>query len=968
MNSNWSRISYPPRSPFSFSGSIAIAAAAALALCACGDKARTQSQNGAAIIGSAGGTVTLTGGPTLTIPAGALAQDTTITIQASTKATPGGALGAYYEFGPAGTTFTTPATVAFPVPAGTDRAWIMWSRPGSATDYDRLSTDVSGSSATAQVTHFSDAVVIVYEATFPQYPQQQYQLFYDISGKVIGAGAGVAVKAVDYFGSHLAVTDVDGAYTFRGMYCCGVDATITLHKIWVTPVSAAFTFSPTTAFTYVPSVTSSGKWDDATMPDFVAVGVSHGISGAVTGDVKVGVTVTLTGGSSPAVATTDTAGSYAFTGLADGTYVVTPSLDGYTFNPASASVVVNGNDVAGQDFIAKANVAPTYHISGTVYGVGPGATVHLTGAAQGSTAADEYGHYSFQNLADGTYVLAASMAGYTFTPDPLTVVLRGGDRGGEDFVGAPIENGHRISGKVSGAVSAGVPVDLAGTPPQSRKTDAQGAYVFENVVDGAYMVTPLLDGYTFDPKWAWVTVSGADAAVDDFIAYAEHGISGTVRDEMGNGTAGVTVTLEGLQQATTDASGHYSFSGLASGIFTVTPSVGSGYTFNPTSVSVFLYNRDVQLADFSARVNIECTRRISGKVTGAGSSAVTLTLNGGATAQTDESGSYVFADLADGTYTVTPSLGGYGFTPAGVTVTVNGADANAPVLTAAADATWSSVASDTTETLYAVAGYGEPDDVWAVGAEGTIVHWDGSAWKQVPSSTRSWLSGVWASGPDDAWAVGAFGTVLHWNGVRWTTSTRTAGWLDGVCGWGTNSDAEDIWAVGTGGALLHGDATGWTTEESGTTSDLYALWVDDVTPTLLVGAGGTIVRFGTGVEESGTARDLFAIAAPDRGDWGEWVVGAGGTIRHCCGWSPDASGTARDLYGIYGEGNQVWAVGAGGTILHGSASWQQVPDPWGGYTYAVVTDWSSQPSGTTRNLYGAWSNFVVGEGGTILTR
>lgn len=43
----------------------------------------------------------------------------------------------------------------------------------------------------------------------------------------------------------------------------------------------------------------------------------------------------------------------------------------------------------------------------------------------------------------------------------------------------------------------------------------------------------------------------------------------------------------------------------------------------------------------------------------------------------------------------------------------------------------------------------------------------GSGWTRVESGTERTLHAVWAGGPDDAWAVGEDGTVLRWNGGAW---------------------------------------------------------------------------------------------------------------------------------------------------------------------------------------------------------
>src|SRR5215831_1786617 len=65
---------------------------------------------------------------------------------------------------------------------------------------------------------------------------------------------------------------------------------------------------------------------------------TFGISGAITG--ATGVTVTLTGVVT-ASTTTYANGNYAFGTLRKGSYSLTPSKPGYTFNPASIAVAVN---------------------------------------------------------------------------------------------------------------------------------------------------------------------------------------------------------------------------------------------------------------------------------------------------------------------------------------------------------------------------------------------------------------------------------------------------------------------------------------------------------------------------------------------------------------------------------------------------------------------------------------------------
>lgn len=110
------------------------------------------------------------------------------------------------------------------------------------------------------------------------------------------------------------------------------------------------------------------------------------------------------------------------------------------------------------------------------------------------------------------------------------------------------------------------------------------------------------------------------------------------------------------------------------------------------------------------------------------------------------------------------------------------------------DGVWSAEKSTTTQDLRAV--WGAPGQkAWAVGAGGTILRRSGTAWGVVPSPTTEDLNGVWASGMEDAWAVGNAGLILHWDGASWTIAhDRHAGTLRGI--WG--SAANDVWVVGSG--------------------------------------------------------------------------------------------------------------------------------------------------------------------------
>jgi hypothetical protein len=113
-------------------------------------------------IGAAGGTLTVDGA-VLTIPAGALATTTSLTLTKTAGALAGPFFNtsAVYEMLPNGQTFAVPVSLAITYPTGqTPGSRMYWSSlgvvtPASASDYDSLTPTVSGQTFTATNTHFS---------------------------------------------------------------------------------------------------------------------------------------------------------------------------------------------------------------------------------------------------------------------------------------------------------------------------------------------------------------------------------------------------------------------------------------------------------------------------------------------------------------------------------------------------------------------------------------------------------------------------------------------------------------------------------------------------------------------------------------------------------------------------------------------------------------------------------------------
>jgi hypothetical protein len=127
----------------------------------------------------------------------------------------------------------------------------------------------------------------------------------------------------------------------------------------------------------------------------------------------IGATVTAGSGS----ATSDALNNYSISGLAAGTYTVTPSKSGCTFSPASSSVTITSSNVTGINFTASCT-APTFSISGNA-GTS-GATVT---AGTGSSTSDGSGNYAMSGFVAGTYTVTPSKSGCTFSPVSSSVTI-----------------------------------------------------------------------------------------------------------------------------------------------------------------------------------------------------------------------------------------------------------------------------------------------------------------------------------------------------------------------------------------------------------------------------------------------------------------------------------------------------------------------------------------------------------------
>lgn len=308
---------------------------------------------------------------------------------------------------------------------------------------------------------------------------------------------------------------------------------------------------------------------------------------------------------------------------------------------------------------------------------------------------------------------------------------------------------------------------------------------------------------------------------------------------------------------------------------------------------------------------------------------------------------------------------------------------------------WARMDSPAPVPVHAIWGTGRAA-LWAVGWMGLILHHDGAAWHQVhgcvvgengrysqdPANTP--LFDVTGAPDGQAWAVGDHGTILHFDGSAWRAETSgTRVHLRSIC---RLEDGTILAAGGDGTVLIRDGEGGWRKLDCPVASNFTAalpLGGDAVLfagGRFFAGAGGfrgDLVLWRAGAferlfPETGFSR-FRALAA---GAAGILAVGDGGSIHRITDGEIHRldSGIQHDLLGVVTLlSGEALAVGDFGTVLAAGAETLDVfAAP------AVASDappvWEAEDSGTDRQLWGLWHDeaegrlYACGEEGTVLVR
>ena len=224
------------------------------------------------------------------------------------------------------------------------------------------------------------------------------------------------------------------------------------------------------------------------------------------------------------------------------------------------------------------------------------------------------------------------------------------------------------------------------------------------------------------------------------------------------------------------------------------------------------------------------------------------------------------------------------------------------------------------------------------------------------------IASSWGSSPTDVWAVGAAGTLLHYDGTAWSPALDPDGFANDLFAV-QGAAANDVWAVGSAGTVLHYDGSAWKTVGGSGNCDYKSVWVGSASDVWIGGAGPTVNSACTFASTTGglgslahwdgtrfTAANLppsprTPIGSAVVGLWGSsttdvWAVETdlSGTIYHYDGTTWSASMATNRLLGIWGtSASDVWAGTEGAGLLHWNGSAWSAALNTSGATYYATT-------------------------------
>jgi hypothetical protein len=117
-----------------------------------------------------------------------------------------------------------------------------------------------------------------------------------------------------------------------------------------------------------------------------------------------------------------------------------------------------------------------------------------------------------------------------------------------------------------------------------------------------------------------------------------------------------------------------------------------------------------------------------------------------------------------------------------------------------------------------------PDDIYAGGINGRMIHWDGSKWaiQNAKPLAGEHITGVWGSGPNDVYASVNANVLFHTTGDGTWEHIGFSGSISFSDIWGTGPN--NVYAVGGGGVYHFAGSGAWTLTRLGDDYGIDKIW------------------------------------------------------------------------------------------------------------------------------------------------
>jgi hypothetical protein len=249
----------------------------------------------------------------------------------------------------------------------------------------------------------------------------------------------------------------------------------------------------------------------------------------ISGNAGIASAAVILTGTANLTVTADSSGNYSFNTLSPGNYVVTPSLSGYAFNPASQIVIVASAGVNSVSFTASPTIAgprggqPVTDLvvsPASIAVTGPVASKQVTVQASFLSGASSDVTSNATYASNSTSVAQVSQGGLITpvgTGNATIIASYGGLSSSVNVVVSIPSATYSLSGS-SGVGSA--TISVSGAADVSTTASSIGTFSFSNLPSGSYIITPSLAGYTFTPSSQSATITNANVSGVNFSATA----------------------------------------------------------------------------------------------------------------------------------------------------------------------------------------------------------------------------------------------------------------------------------------------------------------------------------------------------------------------------------------------------------------------------------------------------------------